>query len=65
MEEEVEIIEVGMNDEDIEETIAQLMELKESKGSAQISIADDLDLVVNYLDVKDDGLVEGEEGNAG
>ncbi len=54
--EDVEVLEVNMDMEDIGEMIGKLNELMESKGKTEIDIADDVQLVINY--VEEDG---GEE----
>ena len=47
-EEEIEVIDVSLNEHEIDEVIAHLIELKEHKESVQIPIAADLDLSVTY-----------------
>ncbi len=54
--EDVEVLEVDMGLGDIDEMIGKLNELMESKGKTEIDIADDIQLVINY--VEEDG---GEE----
>lgn len=46
--EEIEVIDVTLNDDEIDEMIAHLMELKEHKTSVQFPLASDLDLAVTY-----------------
>ncbi len=45
---EIDVIEVAMNEEEIDEVIAQLNELKEHKTNVQFPIAADVDLLVHY-----------------
>ena len=47
-EEEIEVIDVSLDEHEIDEVIAHLMDLKEHKESVQIPIASDLDLSVTY-----------------
>src|SRR3989338_5598108 len=53
-EEEIEVIDVLMNDAEIDEAIAHLMELKEHKTNVQFPLASDLDLSVTYSDDEED-----------
>lgn len=53
--EEFDVIEVEMSDEDIDEIIAQLTELKQTKGEVEISLAEDLDLIVKHVEDSEDG----------
>ena len=48
-EQETEIIELEMNNEDIDEIIENLKELKENKSHVNLDVADDLSLLVHYL----------------
>ena len=59
--EDFDVIEVNMTDEEIDEAIASLMELKEHKQSVQFPVAADLDLLVNYHEGEDEILEEDEE----
>jgi len=52
--EEIEVIDVLMNDAEIDEAIAHLMELKEHKTNVQFPLASDLDLSVTYSDDEED-----------
>ena len=52
--EEIEVIDVLMNDAEIDEAIAHLMELKEHKTNVQFPLASDLDLSVTDSDDEDD-----------
>ncbi len=45
---EMEVIEVSMNDDEINEFMEMLRELKENKESLEMELADDLSLVINY-----------------
>ena len=54
-EEEIEVIDVLLNEQEIDEMIAQLAELKEHKKNVQIPIASDLDLSVTYDHHNSDG----------
>lgn len=64
--EEIEVIDVSLSEREIDEMIAQLMELKEHKESVQIPIAADLDLLVNYHEGEDSNEeVEEDEGDDG
>ncbi|MEK6836303.1 MAG: hypothetical protein AABX94_01400 [Nanoarchaeota archaeon] len=56
--EEIEVIDVLMNDSEIDEAIAHLMELKEHKKSVQFPLASDLDLSVTYSDEEVEGEIE-------
>ena len=58
-EEEIEVIDVSLNEREIDEVIAHLIELKEHKENVQIPIASDLDLSVTYDNNSDDKLEEG------
>lgn len=61
-EEEIEVINVSMSDEEIDQVIAQLMELKEHKESVQFPLAADLDLLVNYHNGEDsDNELDGDD----
>ena len=71
-EEEIEVIDVSLNEHEIDEVIAHLIELKEHKESVQIPIAADLDLSVTYDNNPGDKLEGGKssqnvviEGNDG
>ena len=46
---EVDFIEIDMNEEEIDELIEKLEELKKNKGSAQCELAQDLELTINYV----------------
>ncbi len=59
--EEIEVIDVLMNDAEIDEAIAHLMELKEHKTNVQFPLASDLDLSVTYSDDEDEDDEEDEE----
>jgi uncharacterized membrane-anchored protein len=48
--EEIEVIDVSLSEDEIDEVIAQLVELKESKKNVQFPLASDLDLSVNYVE---------------
>ena len=47
---EVETIETEMTNEDIDELIAKLHELKENKGSLNHELAEDTELIINYIE---------------
>lgn len=53
---EIEVIDVSMNESEIDEMIASLVELKENKTNVQFPLASDLDLSVTYSDeeIEDD-----------
>lgn len=55
----VDTFEVQMNDSEIDEAIANLMELKETKQTVQIPFAEDFELIINY----DDSPIEEGEDN--
>ena len=59
--EEIEVIDVLMNDAEIDEAIAHLMELKEHKTNVQFPLASDLDLSVTYSDDEDEDDDEEDE----
>ncbi len=59
--EDFDVVEVDMSEENIDEMIAHLIELKEHKTSVQIPVADDLDLLINYAHDEDVGLEEDDE----
>jgi hypothetical protein len=61
--EEIEIIDVSMSEEEIDQVIAHLIELKEHKTNVQFPIAADVDLSVtfNHLDVEKADVGELEE----
>ncbi|MEK6908787.1 MAG: hypothetical protein AABX23_01910 [Nanoarchaeota archaeon] len=46
--EEIEVIDVTLSEDEIDEMIAHLMELKEHKTNIQFPLASDLDLAVTY-----------------
>lgn len=46
--EEIEVIDVTLDEDEIEEIIAHLTDLKESKTNVQFPLASDLDLSVTY-----------------
>lgn len=48
--EEIEVVDVTLNEEEINEVIAHLVELKEHKTNVQFPLASDLDLSVTYTD---------------
>jgi hypothetical protein len=50
MEEEIEVIDVSLNENEIDEVIAHLIELKEHKKNVQFPLASDLDLSVTFSD---------------
>jgi hypothetical protein len=54
-EKEVEEVEVEMSENDIDELILKLDELKESKGKINFEIADDMDLLINYKESEESG----------
>ena len=55
-EEDFDLIEISMNEDDIDEVMAKLVELKESKKKVQFPIASDLDLLVHYdFDIDEEG----------
>ena len=47
-EHEVEVIEVELDNEEINELISNLNELKENKGSVEFELSDDIELVIHY-----------------
>ena len=51
--EEIEVIDVSLNENEIDEMIAHLIELKEHKKNVQFPLASDLDLSVTYDDSVD------------
>ncbi len=60
VEKEIEVINVSLNENEIDEMVAQLLELKEHKESVQFPIAADVDLLVNYHEGDDS---DGESGD--
>ena len=46
--EDIEVIDVSLNEDEIDEMIAHLIELKEHKKNVQFPLASDLDLSVTY-----------------
>jgi hypothetical protein len=48
--EEIEVIDVSLSEGEIDEVIANLIELKEHKKSVQFPLASDLDLSVTFSD---------------
>ena len=48
--EDIEVIDVSLNEDEIDEVIAHLIELKEHKKNVQFPLASDLDLSVTYSD---------------
>ena len=52
--EEIEVIDVSLNEEEIDEVIAHLIELKENKKNVQFPLASDLDLSVTFNHDVDD-----------
>ncbi len=53
-EKEVDVIEVSFNEDEINEWISKLEELRESKDSVQLEIDEDNDLKINYSEEKED-----------
>lgn len=58
--EEIEVIDVTLNEEEIDEVIAHLIELKEHKKNVQFPLASDLDLSVTFSDEESEGEEENE-----
>ena len=62
-EEEIEVIDVSLNEQEIDEVIAHLVELKEHKKNVQIPIASDLDLFVTYDSDKSADADDSDDGD--
>jgi len=60
-EEEIEVIDVTLNESEIDEVIAHLLELKEHKSNVQFPLASDLDLAVTFTDEHEEESEEAEE----
>ncbi len=60
-EKEIEVINVSLNENEIDEMVAQLLELKEHKESVQFPIAADVDLLVNYHEGDDSDVESGDD----
>jgi hypothetical protein len=52
--EEIEVIDVTLSEDEIDEMIAHLMELKEHKTNVQFPLASDLDLSVTFTNEEAD-----------
>lgn len=63
--EEIEVIDVSLNEDEIDEVIAHLMELKDHKKNVQFALASDLDLSVTYSNetIESDGEIKSNEEN--
>ena len=61
--EEIEVIDVSLNEQEIDEVIAHLVELKEHKKNVQIPIASDLDLLVTYDSDKSADADDSDDGD--
>jgi len=48
-EHEVEVIEVELNNEEINELITKLNELKENKDSVDFDLSDDIELIIHHV----------------
>lgn len=54
--EEIEVIDVTLSEDEIDEMIAHLMELKEHKTNIQFPLASDLDLSVTFTNEGEDSV---------
>ena len=61
-EKEIEVFEFSLNEEEINELIVKLVELKLTKGEIDFEIDDDNDLLIRYDDEEEDDEEEDEEG---
>lgn len=59
-EKEVEVFEFSLNEEEINELIVKLVELKLTKGKIDFEIDDDNDLLIRYDDEEEDDVGEKE-----
>jgi|GEM_PF-2144586 len=53
-EREVEVLEFSLNDEEIDELMGQLNELKANKGSIEFDIDENYSLTINYEEGEDE-----------
>lgn len=51
---DVDVIEAGLNGQEIDEFIDRLHELKESKGKVNYALAENVELELNYLEDEDE-----------
>lgn len=57
---EIDILEFGLNDSDIEELIAKLLELRETKQQVEFDLDDENKFIINYENDFDDEDLEDE-----
>ncbi len=58
---EVEVVEITMNEDDIDEWIGKLVELKEEKGEITLEADDENEIIIKYEEKDSDEEDEGEE----
>jgi len=63
---EIDVLEFGLNDSDIEELITKLLELRENKQQVEFDLDDENKFIINYEnddEFEDEEEMEGEDGD--